>query len=116
MKEIWINLELYFEIYEISNFRDFSRFFSEFIFDCLVLKLIKKGATWMQRGTQGHMVEPRGLTRALVWRGCDTWAYIHIIYIILKVKVHVSILYSELTNLINCHTLYTRHSSSISTM
>ena len=33
MKEIWINLELYFEIYEFSNFRDFSDFFFEFIFD-----------------------------------------------------------------------------------
>ena len=27
MKEIWINLELYIESYEFSNFRDFSRFF-----------------------------------------------------------------------------------------
>ena len=27
MKEIWINLELYFKIYEFSNFRDFSGFF-----------------------------------------------------------------------------------------
>ena len=27
MKEIWINLELYFENYEFSNFRDFSRIF-----------------------------------------------------------------------------------------
>ena len=27
MKEIWINLELYFESYEFSNFRDFFRIF-----------------------------------------------------------------------------------------
>ena len=33
MKEIWINLELYFESYEFSNFRDFFPDFSEFIFD-----------------------------------------------------------------------------------
>ena len=30
MKEIWINLDLYFEIYEFSNFRDFSGFFLNF--------------------------------------------------------------------------------------
>ena len=30
MKEIWINLELYFESYEFSNFLDFSRFFLKF--------------------------------------------------------------------------------------
>ena len=27
MKEIWINLELYFESYEFYNFRDFFRIF-----------------------------------------------------------------------------------------
>ena len=30
MKEIWINLELYFESYKFSIFRDFSRFFLNF--------------------------------------------------------------------------------------
>ena len=30
MKEICINLELYFESYEFSNFRNFSRFFLNF--------------------------------------------------------------------------------------
>ena len=32
-KTIWIILELYFESYEFSNFRDFLWIFSEFIFD-----------------------------------------------------------------------------------
>ena len=41
MKEIWINLELYFESYEFSNFRDFLDFLNLFsIFK--VLKIIKK--------------------------------------------------------------------------
>ena len=30
MKEIWINLELYFESYEFYNFRDFSKKFLNF--------------------------------------------------------------------------------------
>ena len=30
MKQIWINLELYFEIYEFCNFRDVFRFFLNF--------------------------------------------------------------------------------------
>ena len=29
MKQIWINLELYFEIYEFSNFSDFFKIFSK---------------------------------------------------------------------------------------
>ena len=40
MKEIWINLELYFERYEFSNFRDFFQFFSKFILRVLMLKII----------------------------------------------------------------------------
>ena len=31
MKQIWINLELYFEIYEFSNFLDFVGFFINFL-------------------------------------------------------------------------------------
>ena len=31
MKEIWINLELYFESYEFSNFLGFLGIFSEFL-------------------------------------------------------------------------------------
>ena len=38
MKEIWINLELYMKSYEFSIFRDFSKFFYEFIFDFYWLK------------------------------------------------------------------------------
>ena len=44
MKEIWINLELYFESYEFSNFRDFFIDFSEFIFEFSEFKIIKKRA------------------------------------------------------------------------
>ena len=52
----------------------------------------------MRRGMHGHVAEPRGPTRAPAWRGCDTCEYIHIIYIILRVIVHISIPYSELAN------------------
>ena len=31
MKEIWINLELYFKRYDFYNFRDFSEFFLIFM-------------------------------------------------------------------------------------
>ena len=31
MKEIWINLELYFKRYDFYNFRDFSKFFLIFM-------------------------------------------------------------------------------------
>ena len=31
MKQTWINLELYFESYEFSNFKDFSRFLMNLI-------------------------------------------------------------------------------------
>ena len=41
MKEIWINLELYFESYEFPIFRDFLDF-SEFIFEFKSFKTIKK--------------------------------------------------------------------------
>ena len=52
----------------------------------------------MRRGTQDHVVEPRGPTRAPAWCGCDTCAYIHIIYIILRVIVLIKIPYSEFAN------------------
>ena len=32
------------------------------------------GPTWIRRGTQGHVAEPRGPTRAPAWRGGDTCA------------------------------------------
>ena len=54
--------------------------------------------TWIRRGTQGHMEEPRGPTRAPAWRGGDTCAHLHINFIIHMVIVHISIPYSELAN------------------
>ena len=64
MKEIWINLELYFKRYDFYNFRDFFWF----NFDLNRLKWIKKkskkwlifraGPAWMRRGTQGHVAAP----------------------------------------------------------
>ena len=42
MKEIWINLELYFESYELSNFLGIFLDFFEFIFDFKTIKTIKK--------------------------------------------------------------------------
>ena len=38
MKEIWINLEFYFESYDFYNFKGFFMDFSDFIFD---LKRVK---------------------------------------------------------------------------
>ena len=74
MKEIWINLELYFESYEFSIFRDFFRIFLNlFLFLNNKNELTKGqkagkfhvGPTWMRRGTQGHVAAPRGPTRRL---------------------------------------------------
>ena len=76
MKEIWNNLELYFESYEFSNFRDFLRIFLKLllIFKWLQqLKKEEKGATWMRRGTQGYMAAPRGTYAAR----CDMHIYIY---------------------------------------
>ena len=67
MKEIWINLELYFESYDFYNFKGFFRIFYEFIFDLNLIKIIKinaksglfpRRATWMRRGsaTRAHAV------------------------------------------------------------
>ena len=45
VRQIWINLELYFKIYKVSNFMNFSSiilFFYEFIWICFELKRIKK--------------------------------------------------------------------------
>ena len=56
------------------------------------------GPTWMRRGTEGHMGEPRRPTRALAWRDViyiyDIYIYISYI-ILLRVIVHISILYSQ---------------------
>ena len=58
-------------------------------------KKIIKGGLFSRRT---HVTEPRGPTRAPAWRGCYTCAYIHIIYIILRVILHISIPYSKLAN------------------
>ena len=85
MKEIWINLELYFESYEFSNFRDFFGFFLNLFSIFKVLKTIKKSKkgvyirarpTWMRRGMQGHVAEPHGPTRAPTWCRCDVCIFI----------------------------------------
>ena len=72
MKEIWINLELYFESYEFSNLKDFFGFFLNLFSIFKVLKRISKmqkrglfsrgthvDATWhlgpRGRATQTHM-------------------------------------------------------------
>ena len=87
MKEIWINLELDFESYEFSNFWGFFLIFQNLFSIFKVLKTIQKGQkvvysrvgpTWMRRGTQGHVAQPRRPTRALAWRGGDTCVHIYI--------------------------------------
>ena len=74
MKEIWINLELYFESYEFYNFQGFFRIFLVlFSIENHFEKKKKKkkgfrfceGPTWMRRGTPGHVAAPRGPTRRL---------------------------------------------------
>ena len=65
--------------------------FFEFIFEFKSFKNFLKnnnkgfsfcaGPTWMRRGTQGHVAEPRGPTRALGWHGCDTCAYLYLLVI-----------------------------------
>ena len=76
-------------------FRDFSGFFKMnfAIFNVKNdFKISKKGgvysrgATWMRRGTQGHVAAPRGPTRVPTWRGCDVFIFI----IIIRVIVHIS--------------------------
>ena len=44
----------------------------------------------MRRGTEGHVAEPRGSTRAPVWRGCDTCTYLYLL-VLYRVIVHISI-------------------------
>ena len=39
------------------------------------------GPTWMRHGTQGHVAEPRGPTRARAWHGGDTCAYTYLLVI-----------------------------------
>ena len=86
MKEIWINLELYFKRYDFYNFRDFFWIFPDFsdlnfyVKTIKIIKIIKKGAAgpaWMRRGTQGHVAAPRGpAQRAYVARLYILYIYI----------------------------------------
>ena len=47
-----------------------------------LIKISKKGGsyrvgpTWMRRGTQSHVAEPRGPTQAPAWHGCDVCIFI----------------------------------------
>ena len=98
MKEIWINLELYFKSYEFSFFRDFSRFLwiNFAIFNVKnELKISKKGlifapghvdATW-HSGPRGSATRAHASAYvAHMWHMC-------IIYIYRKYRVivHISI-------------------------
>ena len=72
-------------------FRDFSRIFRIYFRFKSIKNNLKKnkngvyfhaGPTWMRRGTQGHMAEPREPTRALAWRGSDKCAYLYLLVIL----------------------------------
>ena len=84
MKEIWINLELYFKRYDFYNFRDFFLIFLIFLIknDKKILKIIKKGSRGprgcdvARKATWQRHADPRS---ALTWR--DIYyiiSYIHI--------------------------------------
>ena len=87
MKEICINLELYFESYEFSNFRNFFRIFLNLFSIFEVLKTIEK----RKKGVIFIAQDPRGcdVARKAMWqshadprkhlRGAElTRVYIHI--------------------------------------
>ena len=86
MKEIWINLELYFKRYDFYNFRDFFCIFPDFSDLYFLLKTVFKkkcfglrvGPAWMRRGTQGHVAAPRGPAQCL--RGAVNLYIYYIIY------------------------------------
>ena len=80
MKEIWINLELYFKRYDFYNFRDFFWIFSDFSDLNFYLKTIKKkmggrgarvDATWHARprgsATRTHAARLRGACIYLIY-------------------------------------------------
>ena len=91
-KQIWINLQLYFESYDLYNFIEFSGIFLNlfrFIFNFYLIKIIKKLAkwvhlsrepTWMRRGMQGHVALPRGRTRVPAWHWGDVYIYLFYIH------------------------------------
>ena len=115
MKEIWTNLELYikrYDFYKLGIFLGFLKLFFLFYFRFLIIKINKKlkkrgaGPAWMRRGTQGHVVAPRGPAQRL--RG----AYIlnYFIIIIYNKRVLQPRLDGEGINPLKCWVLYTRHS------
>ena len=73
-------------------FRDFSGIFRIYFRFKTIKKKFKKnkkgvyfrsGPTWMRRGTQGHVAEPRRPMRAPTWRRGDTChAYLYILIIL----------------------------------
>ena len=79
MKEIWINLELYFKRYDFYNFRDFFCIFPDFSDFYFLFKTVfkkNKKMFWFARGTCVDATwhsGPRGSatrTRAVpTWRG-----------------------------------------------
>ena len=78
-----------FKIYK--NFSGIFMNLFKYVFDFKSMKRIKKinkkgfinrtGPTWMRRGTQGHVTEPGGPTRAPAWRGGDTCAYLYLLVV-----------------------------------
>ena len=83
MKQIWINLELYFESYEFSNFLGIFMDFSGFILDFKSIKTIKinkkglffvrdpRGCDVARKATWQNQVDPRERLRgAEVTRVC----------------------------------------------
>ena len=66
MKEIWINLELYFKRYDFNNFRDFFWIFPDFSDLNFYLKTIKNILKIIKTGPRG----PRGcdVARKATWQ------------------------------------------------
>ena len=88
MKEIWINLELYFKRYDFYNFRDFFWIFPDFSYLNFYLKNDKK-ILKIKKGGRGARVDatwharPRGSatrTRAARLRGVNI-SYILLLYL-----------------------------------
>ena len=85
MKEIWINLELYFKRYDFYNFLGFLWIFYYLKMLQINIKKCKKraGATRVRRGTQGQVAEPHGPAQ----RAYVVHLYILFIYYLYSIKV-----------------------------